>query len=213
MVARLDVPDGNEHFRFTVFQPDLVHIKRHGARKIFHGLLVRPFLQDLADAQHEHDGARRIKVAANQRNRDRRSIQHCDGKLPVRKGFHAVPDIAQRTEHCQCSRRPCGQKQLCCRATQNGKDQLVLKIPVELTRRMLRDQRKRLHLRKGKLRQRADNRFPSAFKQHDRIAGPVIDLDILHPGNIVQIILQHIRLVQRHMLAGKMDTQASGRSM
>ena len=63
-IARADLTHGNEHVPVRRLQPDLVHVQRHAARKVGHGLLVRPLVQRLPDAKQEHDGARRGKVAA-----------------------------------------------------------------------------------------------------------------------------------------------------
>ena len=58
-VARLNIADGNERFRLARLEPDVVNVERHGAREIRDRLLVRPVLEDFAEAEHEHHGARR----------------------------------------------------------------------------------------------------------------------------------------------------------
>ena len=46
--------------------PRAVDVQRHGPRQIGDRLFVRPVLQQLAEAEHEHHGACRIEVAADQ---------------------------------------------------------------------------------------------------------------------------------------------------
>ena len=58
-VARLNIADGNERFRFARLEPDVVDIERHGAREVRNGLLVCPVLKNFAEAEHEHHRARR----------------------------------------------------------------------------------------------------------------------------------------------------------
>ena len=82
-VARLHRRDRNEHFRFARLDPDLIDIQCHRAREIGDGLLVRPLLENLAEAQHEHDGACGVEIAAHHRDSHSCRIKHGDGKFAV----------------------------------------------------------------------------------------------------------------------------------
>ena len=89
--------------------PDLVHVQGHGSRQIGHGLFMGPVLQKLAQMEHEHDTACRIKVAPDQRYGDGGGIQHGHGQLPAEQGFQPGGHIGNGPPHRQ--HRPDGQGQ------------------------------------------------------------------------------------------------------
>ena len=65
------------------FKPDLIHLQSHRPGEIGNGLFVRPFVEQLADAEQEDDRARRFKVAAQNGYGDGRRIEHRHFDLPV----------------------------------------------------------------------------------------------------------------------------------
>jgi hypothetical protein len=76
VVAGLNVSHRHEHRARVRLFPDLIHIQGHGLREISNGLLMRPLIKSVADAQQEHDGACRLEVLAQHRDRNCRCIQH-----------------------------------------------------------------------------------------------------------------------------------------
>ena len=66
-VARVDVLHGDKQLLpVRAAHPRAVDVQRHGPRQIGDRLLVGPVLQNLAKVQHEHHGARRVEIAADQ---------------------------------------------------------------------------------------------------------------------------------------------------
>ena len=64
---RVDVLHGDKQLLpVRAAHPRAVDVQRHGPRQIGDGLFVRPVLQQLAEAEHEHHGACRIEIAADQ---------------------------------------------------------------------------------------------------------------------------------------------------
>ena len=76
---------------------------------------------------------------------------------------------------------------------------------------MIRDKRKRLLGCERERRQRRDHAVTAAGVGDDRVLRAVIHLDALHAGDGAQIILQNIRLTQRHGAARKVHPQPPGR--
>ena len=64
-VACLNIADGHKRFRFARLEPDVIDVERHRAGEIRDRLFVRPVLENFAEAEHEHHGARRREVAAH----------------------------------------------------------------------------------------------------------------------------------------------------
>lgn len=64
--------------------------------RIGNRLFVRPLLENLAEAQHEHDGACRIEIAAHKRNGDSRGIKHSNGEMTVRSAYASLSSFAER---------------------------------------------------------------------------------------------------------------------
>ena len=209
-VARADVADGDEQLGLAGLQPDLVDVQGHRAREIGDGLLVRPLLEDLAQPQHEHDGARGIEIAAEHRDRHGRGVEHGDGELAVPEGLEPLLDVLDRAEQRDGRRDGIGQEQPGERAAADRKDKLVLILAVELPGGMLRHERDGLLRSEGEGGQRPDERGPVRLVGDDGVLRAVKDLDGGDAGDIFQIIFQNIGLAQRHAAAGKMHAHTPG---
>ena len=212
-VARLHRRDRNEHFRFARFDPDLIDIQCHRAREIGDGLLVRPLLEDLAEAQHEHDRARRIEIASHHRNGHRSRVQNGDRELSAEQRLEPLADILDRTEG--RDDRPHGkrQKEFGKRTAKDGHGELVFVLAVECARRVRRDKVHRLRLLERKRGKRAKNGCAVFLEADHRVTRAVKDLNIQNARNIFQIILQNVCLMQRHMRAGQVHPHPPARLM
>ena len=202
-VAGPDIFHWHQHIRLAGTHPDLIDVQGHGVRQVGHGLLVRPLLQNLAQAEHEHHRARGVEVAAQHGDRHRRGIQHRDRELPMAKRPEPLADIMDGPEHGDGRRHRRGQEQLRRRPAQDRENQLVLELPVQLPGRVLRHQTVRLRARKGKARQRAHQRLAAAPVDNRRVAGAVVDRHALHAVQRLQLVLQQIGLMERHVWAGQ----------
>ena len=82
-VAGAHVADRHGHAAVRRFEPDLVHLQRHRPGKVGDGLFVRPFVEQLADAEQEDDRTRRFKVSAQDRYGNGCRVEHRHFDLPV----------------------------------------------------------------------------------------------------------------------------------
>ena len=57
--------------------------------QVRHGLLVGPLIQDIADAQQEHDGARGLEVAPQHGDADGGGVEHGHLNLPVQQAIES----------------------------------------------------------------------------------------------------------------------------
>ena len=153
-IAGANKVQGDKHLRIPRFLPHLVDRQRHGARQIADGFFVRPVFQHFADVQQKHNRARRIEIAAQQGDGDRRCIKHGNGKPAAAKRAQARPKIPQRAQHGQRGARPRREKQLDRGAMQHGKHKAVFKFPIERAGGMLGRGNQRSGTRQGKCRQR-----------------------------------------------------------
>ena len=78
LIAGADIADGYKRLGLTGTQPRFVNVYGHRPREIGDGLLMRPLLKNLAEGEHEHDGACRREIAAEHRDGNRRRVQHRD---------------------------------------------------------------------------------------------------------------------------------------
>ena len=212
-VAGLHVADEDKQLRLARLEPYLVDVQRHCARKIRNGLLVRPLLQNFAQPQHEHDGARGVEVAAHHRDGHGGRIEHGDGKPAVQQGAQTCADVLDRAE--QGDRRPHrdGQEQPRERAAADGKDELVLILAVERAGRMLRQAGNRPLRCEGERRKRPHDVRARVGIGDDGVLRPVEDLDGRDAANALQIIFQQIRFAQRHAAKREMHAHTPGRLM
>ena len=83
-VAGPDLGQGDEHVTVCRVQPDAVHVQGHAPGQVVHGFLVGPLLQQLAQAQQEHDGTGGREVSAGHGDADGQGVQqfHVQFTLP-----------------------------------------------------------------------------------------------------------------------------------
>ena len=101
-VAGAHVADRHGHAAVRRFEPDLVHLQRHRPGKVGDGLFVRPFVEQLADAEQEDDRTCRFKVSAQDRYGNGCRVEHRHFDLPVQQTADAV---AQETERSRAMAR------------------------------------------------------------------------------------------------------------
>ena len=70
-VADLNVRHWHKYGACIRLFPDFIHIQGHGLREIGNRLFMRPLIENIADAQQEHDRACCLEVLAQHRDRDR----------------------------------------------------------------------------------------------------------------------------------------------
>ena len=92
-VADLHICYRHEYRTGVRLFPNLIHIQGHSLREVSNGLLVRPFIENVANAQQEHDRACRLEVLTQHRDRDRRRIQHRHLNLLVQQTVKPGLDI------------------------------------------------------------------------------------------------------------------------
>ena len=195
-VADLNVCHRHKYGAGVCLFPDLVHIQGHGLCEIGNGLLVRPLVENVANAQQEHDRACRLEVLAQHRNGDRRCVQHRHLDLPVHQARHTGLDIRHGTRDRDQRAHRARNEQLLDAAPAQRCDKLVLKITIQGAAAVLR--RERLLLGIGKGRERLCNRFPRPVVADHGVAGAVIDCRFCDAGDPIQVCLQNVRLLQRH---------------
>ena len=171
---------------------------------------MRPLLKNLAEGEHEHDGACRREIAAEHRDRHGRGVKHGDGYLAVPEGLAPLLDVLDRAEQRDGRLHRNRQEQPRERAAADGKDELVLILAVELPGGMLRHERDGLLRREGEDGQRPDEHGPVRMVGDDGVLRAVKDLDGGDAGDILQIIFKTIGLAQRHAAAGKMHAHTPG---
>ena len=130
-IAGFDFMDRRQNFVIVFFYPYLVDIQRHRAGQVCNGLLMRPFFEDLADPQHEHDRGRRVHIALQHGNGDRRCIQYLDGKFALKQGRQAFFDVPGRPTDRDPRAQRHREEQLGNAPFRNGEYQFVLKFPVQ----------------------------------------------------------------------------------
>jgi len=142
-----------------------------------------PVLQQLAQMEHEHDAACRIKVAPDQRHGDGGGIQHGHGQLSVEQGFQPGGHIGNGPPRRQHRPDGQGQEQLGKDPAHHGAHQFILKFPVQGPGSVLRHKVQGLGFFIGEGREGPKNVISRAGVDHNGVSGPVKDLNAPDPGN------------------------------
>ena len=195
-ITDLYVAHGDEHVARLGLHPDLVDIERHTARKVCHGLLVRPLVERLAHAEQEHYRARRGKIAAQHRHCDSRRVEHGHLYLPAQQARKPRLYVVRRAPQCHHRAHRHGQDELIDAPAQHRVDEPVLILSVQRTRAVLRRECRRRLIRKA--RQRRGYLAAPRGVDNDRVTGAVIYLHIIHARDGAQVRLQYVRLQKRH---------------
>ena len=182
----------------------------HGICQVIQGLLPRPLLHDVADAEQEHDAGCRVKVALRHRNRDRGRIQDVHVKPPLSKGLQCLKDKRNRPDDADCHPDGCRQEEADCIVSEHMAKHPVHVLVLDFSSRVLRD----FHLavvivERGKS---LDHGFPDARLlpvEHGRICGPLRDLRIQYPQLCKEIVLDDVRLVNGHAALMQMHPHSS----
>ena len=105
-------PTGTATLPSVVSSQTFVHLQRHRPGKVGDGLFVRPFVEQLADAEQEDDRARRFKVSAQDRYGNGCRVEHRHFDLPVQQTADAVAQETERADHGTDRAQWCGQDEL-----------------------------------------------------------------------------------------------------
>ena len=93
LVSRLNFRRRNKNFLAILTQPNTTYIQRHTPGQVPNGLFVGPLLQKFSDTEQEHNGRRRIHIPPDERNTDRRRIQHRYLQLSPPQAVNTHTDI------------------------------------------------------------------------------------------------------------------------
>ena len=140
-VADLNVCHRNEYRTGVRLFPDFVHIQGHRLREVGNGLLVRPFIENIANTQQEHDRARRLEVLTQHRDRDRRRIQYRHLNLLVQQAVKPGLDIRHGAHDRDQRAHSARDEQLLHTAPAQRCNQPVLKFAAHGAAAMLRSER------------------------------------------------------------------------
>ena len=188
-VARLNVADWHEHLGAVRLEPDLIDIERHGAREVGNRLFVRPLLEDLAEAQHEHDGACRIEIAAHKRNSDSSGVKHSNGEMTVQQRLNALFDVlcgANDGKHHANGRR---EEHFGHGAAQHRKDELVFKLAVQCAGGVIRHKLHAFGFRERECRERTNKGCAVVLIDDNGVLCAVVNLNFLYAVHGAQVIL------------------------
>ena len=188
-VARLNVADWHEHLGAVRLEPDLIDIEGHGAREVGNRLFVRPLLEDLAEAQHEHDGACRIEIAAHKRNGDSSGIKHSNGEMTVQQRLNALFDVlcgADDGKHHANGRR---EEHFSHGAAQHREDELVFKLAVQCAGGVIRHKLHAFGFCERECRERTNKGCAVVLIDDDGVLCAVVDLNFLYAVHGAQVIL------------------------
>ena len=203
-VARLDVADGDEDLGLAGPEPDVVDIERHCAGEIGNGLLVRPVLKNFTEAEHEHHGACRRKVAAHHRDGDGGGVEHGDRELAVQQRGETLADIFDGMVDGERRGDREREEELGEHAADDRPGELVLKLAVQRPGGVVRHEVHGLCLVKRERRECPDERGAVRAVGDHGVLCAVVDRDLGNTVNIAQIVFQNVRLAQRHAAAGEM---------
>ena len=84
-IPRRNIVNRYKYFLLVGFKPNLVYIKRHSTREVGNGLFMSPFLKQLAQPQHKHNGRGGIKITPQKRYGNCRGVKHRYGKPALYK--------------------------------------------------------------------------------------------------------------------------------
>ena len=179
-------------------QPDAVHVQGHAPGQVVHGFLVGPLLQQLAQAQQEHDGAGGREVSAGHGDADGQGVQDLHMQLAPEETLHALDQVGNGAV--QCIRRGEGRGQQS-RAQGLGddlEDQLLLVLPVQCPPGVGGGQFGDLGGRIGEAAEEGQKFLPVSLIPDNGAAGAIMDRDLLGSGPGTEIGFQQVSLVQGH---------------
>ena len=198
-IARLHAVERHERLlSVPALQPDLIDLQRHAFCQIVHGLLVRPLVQRLADAEQEAHGARRGKVPGQQRHADGDAVQNIHGESAAAQHPERAPDARRSQTGIDRSAEDQRQEELFQITAHDLHDKLLLVFPVDraavaaqnacLLRRFL--------VREGS--QRVIQRFTRSAVDDDHAADALVHRRLIHAPKRQQPGLQQVGLLHAH---------------
>ena len=206
MVARADLRERHEDFLVLGLEPYAVHAEGHAAGKILDRLLVRPFLEQLAELEQEHDGVGRAEVAARDGNADRDRVQQFHAHLTMQQAVQAAADERERQPAGADRRQRRGQEQAAAEAGQNFADQLFLILTVERAAAVRRGQRLNGLALIGEAADGVEDSFAlAAAVVDDDAAGALMHRGLRHSAAVLKIRFDEVGLLERHTILRQTD--------
>ena len=206
-VARAHLRDRHKDLALGGLLPDAVHVQRHAAGQVAQRFLAGPFLQQLAQAQQEHDGACRAEIAAQHRHADGQRVEDLDLEPAAENAPQTAENIGHAAHQCVDHAQGCWQEQLARKVEDRHIDELFLIFAVDGAGAVGGHLGQGLRV-KAEGCQAPDDTGAALGIDDDDVAGALIHGGGAHAGQAGQIVLQLVRLGQRHPRLTEMQTDA-----
>ena len=213
LVAGLYAADIGQDLAALGAEPHFVDLEGHGPCQVIHRLAVRPFFQHFAYGEQEHDRGGRREVAPRHGRGNGGGIQNGDVQFPAQKAIEALGDKADASQDRPGTPQRGGKKETSEPVSGHQHDQLFFILPAERPSGLLRDQLRGSRVVVVKAAQGVNDVIaPSLLPAvaDDRVAGPVIDLDIRDEGLVSQVVFEQVGLLKSHSPADHMHAHAPG---
>ena len=155
---------------------------------------MRPFIENVTNAQQEHDRACRFEVLAQHRDRDRRRIQHRYLNFLVQQAIKPGLDIRHGARYRDQGAHGVRNEQLLHTAPAQRCNQLVLKFAAHGAAAMLRSER--LFVGIGKRCKRVNDGCARRVIADHSVTCAVINRRFGYALDSFQVSLENIRLLQ-----------------
>ena len=183
-VAGLDLGEGDQDLvPAGGLQPDPVDVQGHAAGQVVHRALVGPLLQQLAQAQQEHDRAGGAEVPADQGDADGQAVQQLHMHLAADEAAQAPQDIGHGGDHRPGGLERGGQEEGAGGFAADQTHQLLLIGPVDGPAALDAGEGLDGLVRVGEAAQGGEQLLPAIAPEGDHgAAGALVDIGLEHMG-------------------------------